>query len=168
MDTPGQSPVHSPSGSGLISVSISSTPSSSSVFGADIAPRFTVSRGPLFRFQPASTVAFGSKSGAGATLTRPFRCFPKESSFLLQPPAFGAESLDGNEDFSEGAVPLEARVLLADKSILTNFLKDYFTQSVSITTVGVLDSVKLSSYHLVAHHSKHISWQWSSQAQIPI
>ena len=139
MDTLGQSPVHSQSGSGLISVSISSTPSPSSGFGADIAPRFTVSKGSLFRFQPASTVAFGSNSGAGATLCRPFRFFPKENSFFLQPPAFGAESLDDNEDFSEAAVPLEVRVLLVDKPILTNFLKDYFTQSVSTTTVGALD-----------------------------
>lgn len=126
MDTLGQSSVHSPSGSGLISVSISSTPSSSSGFGADIAPRLTVSRGPLLRFQPASTIAFGSNSGAGATLTRLFRCFPKESSFFLQSPALGAESLDGNEDFSEATVPLVTRVLLADKPILTNFLKDLF------------------------------------------
>ena len=92
-----------PFGSGLISVSISSTPSSRGERGLDIfavfflPPPFLalasvtwIVTGPFFRSQPTAPGLLGARSsGAGATLTRLFRCFAKEKSLCLQLRVFG-------------------------------------------------------------------------------
>ena len=82
---------NSPFGSGLISVSISSTSSSRGERGLDIfvialAPFLPplslvltwIVTGPFFRSQPTASGELGTRSGAGATLTRLFRCLAKE------------------------------------------------------------------------------------------
>ena len=93
----------SPFGSGLISVSISSTSSSRGERGLDIfavalAPFLPplgslslalafatwIVTDPFFRSQPTDSGELGTRSGAGATLTRPFRCLAKEKSRFFQ------------------------------------------------------------------------------------
>ena len=127
-------------GSGLISVSISSTPSSWSERGLDmfaavalffplplgplsLASVTRIATGPFFFPQPAASGELGTRSGAGATLTRLFRCFVKKKRrfpsqlrrFVRWAGSFGA-AVGAKVDFA-----LEAGSRLAVKPILTSF-----------------------------------------------
>ena len=113
----------SPFGSGLISVSISSTPSSGVGAAIDVLPApFPAST--VFRAQPTPAVA-ETPSGAGATLIKLFLCFPKENSLFLQWWTLEVDRFVG-DGATEAAVDLEAGVLLAATPILATFAKESF------------------------------------------
>jgi hypothetical protein len=128
----------SPLGSGLISVSISSTSSSRGERGLDMFAAFFlppdlvslvlalafatwIFTGPFFRSQPTASGGLGPRSGAGATLTRLFRCFAKEKRRFFQLRVVFWRWA-GGEAGAKVDFALEAESLLAVKPILTDFM----------------------------------------------
>ena len=130
----------SPFGSGLIEVSISSTPSSLGERGLDMfsaslflpplaslalaSTTWIVTTGPFFRSQPTASGVLGTRSGAGATLTRFFRCFAKEKRRFFQLRVFGrwAGSFGGGVG-AKVVFALEAEFRPKIEPILTDYMK---------------------------------------------
>ena len=114
---------------------------------------WTVTTDPFFRCQPAA-LGVGPRSGAGATLTRFFRCFAKENSLFLQLRVFLAGSF-GGEVGAKAEFALKAGARLAAKPILTDFMKQsslYLLQRYEKTNLPPRGGIAA------------VMWKWSSES----